>query len=117
MAVIADRNPWIASPAAEAKIWHIFKPDIAPWHGTTEQARYGNAITHGEYGQNVLFLDSHVQFEMRPYCGVEDDNIYTHLPQGMGHPQLGEPPVPFVSQPGSRKDSLLVHDPPGVRRK
>jgi len=121
MAVAADRNPWIDSPSAKAKIWHMFKPDIPPFTGTAEQARYGNAITHKGDGQNVLFMDTHVDFEKRPYCGIEDDNIYTFVPFGIGHPQLGEVPVPFMSQPinqpGHKRDSLLVHDPPGARRK
>jgi len=30
MAVAADRNPWIKSPAAEAKLFAQFKPDIPP---------------------------------------------------------------------------------------
>jgi len=118
MAVAADRNPWIMSPAADAKFFALFKPDLPPFYGTTQQAKYGNAITHKEDGQNVLFIDSHVDFEKRAYCGIDDDNIYTHLPQGLGIPQFGTPPVPFISQPGHRKDSLLVHDPPpGARRK
>jgi len=111
MAVAGDRNPWIESPAAAAKTpFTNFKPNIPPWNGTTEQAKFGNAITHQEDGQNILFMDSHVDFEKYTYCGVEDDNVYTHLPQGLGKPQLGEKPLPFVSQPGHRKDSLLVHD-------
>jgi len=112
MAVAADRNPWIRSPAADFKDYRLFKPDIPPWNGTVEQAKFGNAITHNGDGQNVLFMDSHVSFEKRPYCGIENDNIYTYLPQGIGHPQLGEPPVPFASIPGHRKDSFLVHDLP-----
>jgi prepilin-type processing-associated H-X9-DG protein len=111
MAVAADRNPWISSPAAEAKPFSGFKPDIQPWNGTSEQGRFGNAIAHEEDGQNVLFLDGHVNFEERSYCGVEDDNIYTSLPHVIGHPQLGEPPIPFHSMPGHSKDSFLVHDP------
>jgi len=110
MAVAADRNPWIALPYTKAKDFWRFKPDIPPWNGTYKQARYGNAITHKGDGQNVLFMDSHVDFEKRPYCGIEDDNIYTWLPPSIGYPQLGEVPVPFTSQPGHRKDSLLVHD-------
>jgi prepilin-type N-terminal cleavage/methylation domain-containing protein len=110
MAVAADRNPWIDSPAAEAKDFSLFSPDIQPWNGTAEQAKQGNAIAHQEDGQQVLFMDMHVEFEKRSYCGVEDDNIYTHLPQGLGHPQLGELPIVFQSEPGHRKDSLLVHD-------
>jgi hypothetical protein len=111
MAIAADRNPWIASPDRDAKIWHFFKPDIFPWNGTAKQARYGNSVSHKEDGQQVLFMDSHVDFEKRPYCGIKDDNIYTFLPSGLGHPEIGKPPVPFDSQPGSKEDSLLVHDP------
>jgi hypothetical protein len=118
MAVAADRNPWIESPAAEAKTFRgseadggPFTPDMPPYNGTQEQARYGNANAHQEDGQNVLFLDSHVNFEKRSYCGVEDDNIYTYVISGsqVGSP-IGEGPVVFNSVPGCRKDSFLVHD-------
>jgi prepilin-type N-terminal cleavage/methylation domain-containing protein len=110
MAVAADRNPWIPSPDGTAKTFSGFRPDIQPWNGTSDQARYGNAVAHQEDGQEVLFMDMHVDFEKRSYCAVEDDNIYTLLPGGLGQPQLGEPPVAFTSQPGYRKDSLLVND-------
>jgi len=111
MAVAADRNPWIESPASAAKDFKNFKPDLPPtFTGTTEQGKYGNAIAHQEDGQNVLFMDSHVDFEKRAWCGIEDDNIYTFLKAGLGRPELGEPPVPYTSAPGNRKDSLLVHD-------
>jgi prepilin-type N-terminal cleavage/methylation domain-containing protein len=115
MAVAADRNPWIESPAAEAKEFPgsdpRFRPDMTPYNGTAEEARYGNANAHQEDGQNVLFLDSHVNFEKRAYCGIEDDNIYTYVLSGspVGSP-IGEAPVVFNSQPGCSKDSLLVHD-------
>jgi prepilin-type processing-associated H-X9-DG protein len=115
MAVAADRNPWIDSPSAKAKDFVRFMPTAhiaRSARGTAERAKYGNTISHQENGQNVLFIDGHVEFAKRPYCGVEDDNIYTHLPQGHGPPQIGEPPLPFLSQPGHRKDSFLVHDPP-----
>jgi prepilin-type N-terminal cleavage/methylation domain-containing protein/prepilin-type processing-associated H-X9-DG protein len=112
MAVAADRNPWINSPAAEAKTWGGYRPDMAPWNGTTDEARYGNAIAHQEDGQNVLFLDGHVNFEDRAYCGVEEDNIYTLMPVGgLANPQIGEAPVACTSEPGNRADSLLVNDP------
>jgi hypothetical protein len=112
MAVAADRTPWIDSPAAKAKDFSPFKPDLPQFGGTTEQARYGNSISHKEDGQQVLFMDCHVEFAKRSYCAIDDDNIYTHLPDGLGDPQIGKPPVPFTSQPGHKKDSFLVHDPP-----
>ena len=112
MAVAADRTPWIDSPAAKAKDFSRFKPDLPQFGGTVDQARYGNSVSHKEDGQNILFMDCHVEFAKRSYCAVDDDNLYTHLPDGLGDPQIGKPPVPFTSQPGHRKDSLLLHDPP-----
>ena len=103
MAVAADRNPWIASPAAEPKDISLFNPD-----GGREFANIGNAIAHQEDGQNVLFMDTHVFFHNRSYCGVNDDNIYTFW--GPGDIRRGNIPIPGVSEPANRLDSLLVHD-------
>jgi len=110
-AVAADRNPWMDSPSAKAKDFLRFKPDITPFNGTTEQAKHGNSIRHQNDGQNVLFLDSHVEFAKRAFCGVDDDNIYTiSTSQAAGDP-LGTPPK-LGSQPANGKDSLLINDPP-----
>jgi len=111
MGIAADRNPWMDTPSAKAKDFFRFKPDIAPFNGTAEQAKHGNGIPHQNDGQNVLFLDSHVEFAKRAYCGVDDDNIYTisSSESGAGDP-LGTPPI-LGSQPANRRDSLLVNDP------
>ena len=113
----ADRNPWIVSPAAAAGTWASFKPDVAysgGVTGTSDQAKMGNAIAHQNDGQNVLFLDSHVEFAKRAYCSIEDDNIYTisrDTTTGKGD-IYGQIPVPGAScVPANRKDSVLVHDP------
>jgi hypothetical protein len=105
MAVAADRNPWIDSPfVGSRKDFSKFEPERG-----REALRAGNAIGHRGDGQNVLFLDSHVSFEKKPYVGVNDDNIYTFwdgedIRRGM--------PLVMGSQPQGRLDSLLVHDPP-----
>jgi len=105
MAVAADRNPLQDSPAATAKPWPgIFAPD-----GGRVAVRYGNAITHHEDAQNVLFLDCHVGQEKRPFCGINDDNIYTYWDGG--DIRRGSPPT-IRSEPQDRLDSLLVHDAP-----
>jgi prepilin-type N-terminal cleavage/methylation domain-containing protein/prepilin-type processing-associated H-X9-DG protein len=116
LAVAADRNPWLASPAGDpvAQNWADFRPDTGPYGGTTESALLGNAITHQGDGQNVLFLDGHVYFEKRAFCSLEDDNIYTisDSPAGKGS-SLGVQPVPGgrgVAAPKNRKDSVLLHD-------
>jgi hypothetical protein len=113
MAVAADRNPFIDSPAAEAqgKIDLIagFNPD-----GGREAINLGNANAHQEDGQNVLFMDSHVNFEKRPTCAINDDNIYTFWTDNteIGK-QIGALPLPGVSEPADRLDSLLVNDGEG----
>jgi prepilin-type N-terminal cleavage/methylation domain-containing protein len=102
MAVAADRNPFIPSPMAEAKQISLFVPE-----GGREAIKVGNANQHQEDGQNVLFLDSHVGFEKNPYCGINDDNIYTYWDGGDirrgAQPALGSTPM-------DRTDSLLVQD-------
>ena len=114
LAVAADRNPWIRSPGADAKTnFAVFKPDMAPWRGTPEQARVGNALTHQEDGQNVLFLDGRVTFEKRAFCAVDKDSIYTlsdRIATNQGS-ALGIQPVPSpdLSAP-CEQDSLLLHD-------
>ena len=103
LAVAADRNPWIESPAGAAKTYPgIFNPD-----GGREAVKAGNAIQHQEDGQNVLFLDNHVGFEKNAFCGINDDNIYTFWDGG----DIRRGGMPIVgASPKERTDSFLVHD-------
>ncbi len=112
MAVASDRNPWIEDLAGETQIWADFDPvDTAP----TLAQKEGNAITHQDDGQNVLFMDGHVNFEKRAYCAIDDDNIYTRYPSNFSNineKRLGIlPPGP---EPGNRQDSYLINDGPGT---
>ena len=104
MAVAADRNPWIDSPAAEAKDIRLFNPDAGK-----KYINIGNSIAHGEEGQNVLFVDGHVSFEESPACGIHDDNIYTYWDGG--DIRRGGMPMPLASEPADRLDSFLVNEP------
>ncbi len=105
MAVAADRNPWQDSPGASAKRF----PGLYNPNGGKEAVKYGNAITHQEDAQNVLFLDMHVGQEKRSFCGINDDNIYTFWDGG--DIRIGATPV-VGSEPQNKLDSLLVHDAP-----
>jgi prepilin-type N-terminal cleavage/methylation domain-containing protein len=108
MAVAADRNPWQNSPAASAPTFpNGFNPD-----GGKEAIKAGNAIAHQGDAQNVLFLDIHVGQEKRPFCGINDDNIYTYWDGG--DIRIGAPPVIGSSEPADRLDSLLVTDGDGT---
>lgn len=113
MAVAADRNPWIDDPRRKAAGFSLFKPELKPFDGTVEEARKGNTRAHNHEGQNVLFLDCHVNFEKRAYCAMDGDNIYTSW-DGPDKTR-GLPPQPFISQPSNRSDSLLANDPPASR--
>ena len=109
MAVAADRNPWQNSPGAEGKVF----PGIPPYDpdGGKEAITTGNAIQHQGDAQNVLFLDIHVTAEKRPFCGINDDNIYTYWDGG--DIRKGLPPV-IGTEPKNRMDSLLVTDGDGT---
>jgi hypothetical protein len=115
-AVAADRNPFLKSPAADPRLLTDFLPDLTSANytgpkGTADQAKNGNCNAHQLDGQNVMFLDTHVSFEKRSYCSIEDDNIYLvsdRPTQGSAYGTM--PTVPTVNIT-SRKDSVLVHDP------
>jgi prepilin-type N-terminal cleavage/methylation domain-containing protein len=114
LAVASERNPWIKSPAADAADFALFTPDLQGYSGTTETALAGNAISHQGDGQNVMFLDSHVEFAKRSFCSLEDDNIFTKSTisgKGDAKGQIPATGAGAGSEPYNRKDSLLLHDP------
>ncbi len=111
LAVAADRNPWMEE--RKSGDFSRFKPGAAPFNGSMKQARFGNTACHNGDGQNVLFLDTHVEFQRQSYCGLENDNIYTSWD---GTDKIRGKPPKLGSQPASEKDSLLVNDPPAPRK-
>ncbi len=113
LAVCSERNPWIDSPGADSKKaeWGNFMPDTRDLGGDNETAVVGNAVTHQGDGQNVLYLDSHVEFTKRSFCGLEEDNIFTRSSYSDTGDPLGEMPVPSKTYDiYNRKDSCLLHD-------
>jgi prepilin-type N-terminal cleavage/methylation domain-containing protein len=108
MAVAADRNPLQPSPAAGAQEWpSTFAPDAGK-----ENIKLGNAIAHQQDAQNVLFLDIHVGQEKAPFCGINDDNIYTYWDGG--DIRIGGQPMIGSTEPQNRLDSFLVDDGDGT---
>jgi prepilin-type N-terminal cleavage/methylation domain-containing protein len=120
MAVAADPNPWQATAGTAAR-------PTTDWSGTLpcfltgtdrESIKKGNAQTHQEDGQNVLFMDGHSVFEKSSRCGVDDDNIYTRWVgdgTAVGAKRNGIYPVVVnaTAVPGGRTDSWLVTDGAG----
>jgi hypothetical protein len=112
MAVAADPNPWIDSPSIKGKdpsLMGLYEPTRSK-----EKYKIGNAITHRAEGQNVLFMGGHTGFEEIPFCGINEDNIYTFWDGG--DIRRGGLPIPGASEAADRLDSFLVNDgnPPGV---
>ncbi len=102
--VAADRNPFMLSPGWKVKDITKFNPD-----GDKSMIQNGNTPTHVNEGQNVLYLDSHVNFENVSFCGINEDNIYTSW--NGSDIRKGTPPK-VGSQPANKLDSLLVNDSP-----
>ncbi len=129
MAVAADRNPWVRSPGGGPRPqgdWDTYGlAFVDPEAVDLNKAKKGNAVIHQEDGQNVLFIDCHVNFEKLPYCGVDEDNIYTPYQDadGDGLPdkevdiRIGLQPNDdgeTTRFPGGRKDSYLLGNEQGV---
>lgn len=91
-AIMADLNPGF-SAAREAD---PFRP--SPNSGTAEM-RYGNSDNHEREGQNVLYADGHVTYQLTPFAGTDGDNIYTS--------QSAVRPV-LMTSPAGPGDSVLL---------
>ncbi len=122
MALMADRSPYLTLEQDTETIWYIYP-------GTKEEERYGNSLNHRSEGQNVLFNDSSVRYEEKPYCGADSDNIYTVLSTYSTVPkEVGEdPPIEegtcfeedAANQkvlPRSKIDSILINEGQKQRR-
>jgi hypothetical protein len=124
--IAADRNPLLDFNAKE----YINYP--APlrqpsWNTNTtppslqDPDKVGNAASHQRDGQQVLYVDAHVEWEKLPNCGVESDHIYKFWPVDGPTPQqrqFGDSPVPYVSTiigsrtygPRAYTDSFLINE-------
>jgi prepilin-type N-terminal cleavage/methylation domain-containing protein len=74
-AIMADRTPYLVLTVDTT--WEAYKWKGGIYAGTKETEKWGNTPNHKKEGQNVLFNDGHTSFENVPYCGFNDDNIYT----------------------------------------
>ncbi len=121
MAVAGDLNPWLMEgrQTVEGRTWGDFIPDEGDKYlaegGTDLTARVGNAELHRGRGSNILFLDSHVSFEKRPWVGTDQDNVYT-FSSGTEGDYRGLVPYPVDYQDRflkSDRDSCLMQDSRG----
>jgi prepilin-type N-terminal cleavage/methylation domain-containing protein/prepilin-type processing-associated H-X9-DG protein len=69
-ALAADINPGVKAPKYDVT---GVVPN-APWNITMK----GNSGNHEQEGQNVLYGDGHVTYQLTAPCGENNDNIYTN---------------------------------------
>lgn len=109
-AVAADRNPFLDPFTDSGNFrWNNYNVGANGIKGYQE----GNAGAHQREGQNVLFMDFHVDFEKQSFCGIDEDNIYTYWSPVAAPIQQGMPPQCDnydTTNPISRKDSLLGNE-------
>lgn len=91
-AVMADLNPGV-STARKAD------PFLPVPSSSTADMRYGNSDNHEREGQNVLYADGHVEYQLTPFAGLDGDNVYTA--QAAVKPTL-------MTSPVSAGDSVLL---------
>ena len=90
MVVAADANPmrrdsWSGAPGGAKegvtdKHFGTFVPtdETKPWRsaGARPNTWELNSPNHNFEGQNVLYLDGHIEWRCHPYCGTKFDNIW-----------------------------------------
>jgi prepilin-type processing-associated H-X9-DG protein len=94
MAIMADKGPFF-EPGTATATGQVPDQPVAAWPPGTMITLPGlgnanailqanidvwrpfNSRNHGGEGENVLFVDGHVQFVIKPIMGVNYDNIYT----------------------------------------
>ena len=59
-----------------ANPWFEETEETAPWNRRIRPVYELNSPNHKFKGQNVLYLDGHVEWKEHPYCGVNWDNIW-----------------------------------------
>jgi len=103
LAVAADWNPFLSDMSGSVgKAFADYKVG-----GTSAEVQNGNSAAHQNNGQNVMFLDAHVEFAKAPDVGINQDNIYT-LWSGT---DIRKGAVPSLAgKPTNRSDSYLVSD-------
>lgn len=120
MPVSSDKGPYFdgGTTASDGSIPDIYSAVKAPTFSGTDSDimkldndkwRPYNSRNHNGEGQNVLFVDSHVEFTKKPIVGVNNDNIFTYSDQNwtLLNSLLGKEPQDGKG-PRTETDSLIV---------
>jgi prepilin-type N-terminal cleavage/methylation domain-containing protein len=98
MAMLADKGPYFQAGTADSSTGTVLDAPVTPpgpgnpialappvnngsdtdvLKADNEKWKPYNSKNHSQEGENVLFLDGHVDFVKKPIVGVNYDNIYT----------------------------------------
>jgi len=68
--IASDLNPGIKRPFADVT--------VAVAGASSRVMEQANSLNHEQDGQNVLYADGHVTFQLTCLCGIAQDNIFTN---------------------------------------
>ena len=116
LTVASDPDFAVAAIAIHGWIRHPPRPGTSPSFCPTSRRTTVRAhrVTPAmssvmrERDRTCMFLDTHVDFRKRSFCGIDEDNIYTSW--AAQDKARGVPPK-LGSVPADARDSLLVNDP------
>ena len=80
LAIGADRNglnAWSVLTSVKSEVARDSGVPFPPASYTTDDLMKTNSPNHQRTGQNVVYLDSHVEWRQTPMAGVDDDYIWT----------------------------------------
>jgi len=102
-AMAADMSPG-TKPTGKDNIYAIVDNQTNRSKATAAQVKLMSSNNHSKEGQNVLFNDGHVDWSPTPFCGVNNDCIYTASGVGSGDPNT----TSAAQQPKGPDDSVMV---------
>jgi type II secretory pathway pseudopilin PulG len=98
-ALCADINPGTAGGGGNDNVIAVTS------NSSPSQMASGNSNNHNKQGQEVLYADFHVDWQTNPFCGVNQDNIYT-AGGTLYNPAMQTPGL--VASPYTVNDSILL---------
>ena len=96
VAVVSDMAPAL-DKNEKGKMQWAYRDPTQPLNRVAQKSIF-NSGNHGGAGQNVGFGDDHVSFEVSPYVGQNQDNIFTFASPHKRHPLLGGGKVPAIGK-------------------
>ncbi|NIA21730.1 MAG: hypothetical protein GWP05_07150, partial [Anaerolineaceae bacterium] len=98
--------------AADASPLRADMASASPRRGSRASERWElNSPNHDFEGQNCLYADGHVEFQMNPEVGIDGNNIWIQSTRDSSTGLWAEQPDSYndgTSRIGDRKDSFLV---------